>query len=522
MSCCGNNVKESVVVVEPQQEASSRVDVAHSKVESRLNEDQKNAKVKPPKETYRQGGAGERATETDADRSSIRGGHAISGGVASSSGSSSNNNNSIIMSSKAARDSSQSLMGSSLKEAWTLLVADHPETVEANEIQRAIELSLLDCALVVHSHSSAEHQRQQHQSVVTVDDPHQVLGLSPNGDATLEQIKTAYRKRVLETHPDKPGGCRHEFARVVAAYRSLLATANHHHHHRQNRNTSDGASVLTTTRMDDSLEQNHKYTTTAKSLKSTAHWDASLKGHWDLVRELFANHDASVDEIAARQQAVRSVLELRPKEAGASNRNERHERIRNSCFYLSLAVSYLNGIGALMCPPFETATTTKGRSMDGALSRDDEQDMLRATDDALISHTALQLKRTIEAAVIKAHPEWARAGLVGEEVQAFSDFLVYTLESDTILRDWAVAIFDETSGFVDVYKGRDYGGGDNNNNNNSTEEDDWARRSNTLTLRYVPGHYQPLLPLMTRPSLDEILITLDKEGVFYVVTDGSA
>jgi len=507
MTCCGNNVKESVVVAEPQ-EASSRVDVANSKGESRLDEGEKNKEEKPPKESHSKGTA-ERATETDSDRSSIRG-HPTSGVVASSSGSKINNSNSIIMSSRAARDSSQSLMGSSLKEAWTLLVADHPETVEANEIQRAIELSLLDCALVVHSHNA------QHQSVIIVDDPHQVLGLSPDGDTTLAQIKTAYRKRVLETHPDKPGGCRHEFARVVAAYRSLLATANHHHHHRQNRNTSDGASVLTTTRMDDSLEQNHKYTTTAKSLKSTAHWDASLKGHWDLVRELFANHDASVDEIAARQQAVRSVLELRPKEAGASNRNERHERIRNSCFYLSLTVSYLNGIGALMCPPFETSTT-KGR---GA-PRDDEQEMLRATDGALISHTALQLKRTIEAAVIKAHPEWARAGLVGEEVQAFSDFLVYTLESDTILRDWAVAIFDETSGFVDVYKGRDYGG-DNNNNNNSTEEDDWARRSNTLTLRYVPGHYQPLLPLMTRPSLDEILITLDKEGVFYVVTDGSA
>ena len=105
-------------------------------------------------------------------------------------------------------------------------------------------------------------------------------------------------------------------------------------------------------------------------------------------------------------------------------------------------------------------------------------------------------------------------------MQAFSDFLVYTLESDTILSDWAVAIFDETSGFVDVYKGHDYGGGDCNG---GRSEDDWSEcRSNTLTLRFVPGHYQPLLPLKTRPTLDEILTVLDKEGVMYVVTDGSA
>ena len=40
---------------------------------------------------------------------------------------------------------------------------------------------------------------------------------------------------------------------------------------------------------------------------------------------------------------------------------------------------------------------------------------------------ALALKRTIEASVVLAHPEWMENGFAGEEVQAFSDFLVYAL-----------------------------------------------------------------------------------------------
>ena len=239
------------------------------------------------------------------------------------------------------------------------------------------------------------------------------------------------------------------------------------------------------------------------ALKTTAHWDAELKGHKDLVSELFASHKANLDENIAKQHQVRHVLGLNYKEAGSSNVNEKQERIRNSCFYLSLAVSYLSGIGALMM--WDTSIGVE----------DNNNEVMRAADQALISQTALQLKRTIEGAVIQAHPEWARAGLVGEEVQAFSDFLVYTLESETILTDWAVAIFDETSSFVDVYKGCKYG---------SNKRDDWAQRANTLTLRFVPGHYQPLLPEQAdkRPSLDEILTTLDLEGIFYVVTDGAS
>lgn len=99
------------------------------------------------------------------------------------------------------------------------------------------------------------------------------------------------------------------------------------------------------------------------------------------------------------------------------------------------------------------------------------------------------------------------------QVQAFSDFLVYILESKTIISDWSVVVFDTASGFVDIYKGQNY------------KEDESYSASNTLTLRFVPGHYQPLVAAMpdsTRPTLKQIISVLDECGVIYVVTDGAA
>jgi hypothetical protein len=78
-------------------------------------------------------------------------------------------------------------------------------------------------------------------------------------------------------------------------------------------------------------------------------------------------------------------------------------------------------------------------------------------------------------------------------------------------------VFDTCSGFCEVYKGKGY-----------TEQDGVAEHyaaSNTITIRYVSGHYQPLISSSSqscRPSLKRILTALDKLGVLYVVTDGKA
>ena len=386
-------------------------------------------------------------------------------------------------------------MSTCLRAAWTELQTNNPQLLEERELQRALELSLLDYALVPITTGSS-HSNKQGKAAPN---PVEILGLSTATSTSVEHVKRAYRKRSLETHPDK-GGNPDDFALVAWSYRTLLAKAMHR--------PSDTASLMSAS------SSTGLFTSTGastKTLKTTAHWDEALKAHKDLVTELFADSNAQ-NQAVAKQHRVRDCLRLYHQEAGSSNLNEKQERIQNSCFYLSLAVSYLSGIGALMTDSFDGA--------DG----DDEsyRQFLQTADQGLIGQTALQLKRTIEGAVLQAHPEWAAAGLVGEEVQAFSDFLVYQLQSKTsLLRDCAVAIFDETSGFVDVYKGAGY-----SDTNSTDPSQDWVERAHTLTLRYTPGHYQPLLPKNpqnnTRPSLKEILRTLDLENVFYVVTDGNS
>jgi len=213
---------------------------------------------------------------------------------------------------------------------------------------------------------------------------------------------------------------------------------------------------------------------------------------------LYTASDQNIEENIQRQHFALETLGLSNKDAGSQTYNERQELISNSCFYLSLAVSYLCGINALAVWDAKSLTDIE----------EDDRLLLEAADKTLIHQTALQLKRVIEAAVLANHPEWAAGGMVGESVQAFSDFLVYILESGSLVADWAVVIFDSVSGFVDVYKGQHY-----------NEE-----ASNTLTLRYIPGHYQPLVvtPDSTRPTLSQIIQVLDESSVVYVITDGTS
>ena len=343
-----------------------------------------------------------------------------------------------------------------------------------------------------------------------------------------------------------------------------------------------------------------------------------LKDHRELVHDLFAKHNnkrssknnvtgtnsssdgKTTNAITTLQQSITNQtmamaeMKLVPIEAGANNINEQKQTIQNNCFYLSLAASYLSGVGAFDNVLESTITTTATTSVrdnttttannhittdngvDHGSSSDSTIAVLDKRQKVITMNLALQLKRAIESAVLLVHPDWAKSGMVGEEVQAFSDFLVYALDSNSVLGHWAIAVFDEASGFVDVYRGRHYGKiypptkkrilSSNNNNNSSSSSNNAARvrwsykdcnetikRGNTLTLRYIPGHYQPLLPEMVtnkvkfdkqalsssiemnntashigdhlrsnRPTLEDILSTLDKWNVLHCVTDGRA
>ena len=281
----------------------------------------------------------------------------------------------------------------------------------------------------------------------------------------------------MNQHPDKGGDAR-RFEEIAGAYRSLLSSS------------------VPSSLMKRDIQDTPRLT--------TATCDRELQDHRRLVNDLFQADGMDLEACVNKQLRALDMLGLTFKDAGAINRNERNEIIHNSCFYLSLATSYLWGIGALSFQPDGVDNSFLGSRM---FSNEKDEDEL------LVGETALQLKRAIEAAVVKAHPEWVLQGMVGEEVQAFSDFLVYTLDSHTSLSDWAVIVFDATSGFCDIYKGRNY------------EKQPLAMQANTITLRYIPGHYQPLIPstsLSRRPTLDDITTTLDDLGVFYVVTDGNS
>lgn len=53
--------------------------------------------------------------------------------------------------------------------------------------------------------------------------PYEILGIQTN--ATEFDIRQAYKRRLLETHPDKPHGSRSAFDSVHAAYNELTAPA---------------------------------------------------------------------------------------------------------------------------------------------------------------------------------------------------------------------------------------------------------------------------------------------------------
>jgi len=356
-------------------------------------------------------------------------------------------------------------LGRSISKTFTELSKEDPNQMEEEAIQRAMELSMLDVALVHTNHyPNNRKQKQQHQL------PHDILGVAENACPT--EIKTAYRRLARLHHPDK-GGEANRFEEIARAYRSLLS------------------SLVPSTFMKTAFQEIVCLT--------TATCDRELQDHRRLVNDLFQADGMDLEACVTKQLRALGLLGLTFRDAGAINRNERNEIIHNSCFYLSLATSYLWGIGALS---FHDTNEESGK---GLIEK--EEDVL------LVGDTALLLKRTIEAAVVKAHPEWVLRGMVGEEVQAFSDFLVYTLDSQTLLSDWAIVVFDATSGFCDIYKGRNY------ENQKSTMQ------SNTITLRYIPGHYQPLVPFTSfarRPALNDITTALDDLEVFYVVTDGNS
>lgn len=265
-------------------------------------------------------------------------------------------------------------------------------------------------------------------------------------EASDAQVMSAYRRKALAAHPDKDGDAQ-RFRQIQWAKELLLR------------------------------ETPRSPTEPRRALVNHAPGkEVELKDHRALVRAKFEEDGVDLAGCVARQSRALEALGLRTREVGSTNKDEKGKLMYNQCFYLSLACSYLGG----------TADAAK--------------------DD--IQETALQLKRVIEAAVLATHPDWA-GNRVGEDVQAFSDFLFFVLGSHALLSEFSVAVCDSCSGFVEFYTGRAFPEA-------GREEE---QRSNFLTILYVPGHYQALVATGRRPTLAEFERSLEAYGVRYVQTN---
>lgn len=334
-------------------------------------------------------------------------------------------------------------LAGSLAETLDFLKREHPEDVEAGQMRLAVERSLLDCAVTLAAARGGP---------LAVEAPEKVLGVSKG--ARPEVVRAAYREKAKAIHPDK-GGDAMEFCRLQQAYRSLTGKSTDTEYE------ASGAPHLALT-----------CNTVAK--------DFELREHRSLVERWFQQHGEDLAQHVRKQDRSLEALALEVCDVGSVNHNEQGEVMRNQCFYLSLARSYLRGHGY------------KKQELES---------------------TALHFKRVVEAAVLASHPDWG-GNRVGEDVQAFSDFLFFVLDSNALVAELAVAIFDSVSGGVEIYRGSQYPGPDK----------EPEQRANLLVLKYVPGHYQALVPqarlgATAGPTLAELQQRLDEYAVLYFVTN---
>ena len=91
------------------------------------------------------------------------------------------------------RRADRSGLRASLAETWEHVQRSQPEQAESDMLARAIEISLLDFALQLHD------ARQP----APAEDPRRVLGLPPH--AAAAEVRQAYRRLALQSHPDRGG-----------------------------------------------------------------------------------------------------------------------------------------------------------------------------------------------------------------------------------------------------------------------------------------------------------------------------
>lgn len=124
------------------------------------------------------------------------------------------------------------------------------------------------------------------------------------------------------------------------------------------------------------------------------------------------------DDLATKEPGLHAVLnELGAElvECGATSAARNQPWQQNQCLYLSLAA-------ALAGAPEE------------------------------LHDLAHELRITIEAAVRAARLNWAARDLLGEEIGAFADFLIWGLQATPRLKGRAVAVYDARTGTCEIFR----------------------------------------------------------------------
>ena len=146
-------------------------------------------------------------------------------------------------------------------------------------------------------------------------------------------------------------------------------------------------------------------------------------------------------------------------ECGATSVSAEGQVAYNQCFYLALAAS--------VAAPQENRATL-----------------------------AAELRDQIEGAVRAARPQWDAEDLIGEEVGAFADFLIWGLQAAPRLRGKAVAVYNEQLGTCEVIRSPHHAN----------------RRSVTIAVWYASprpgqlGHYTWLRYASPETTLGQVLV----------------
>ncbi|KAL7524929.1 hypothetical protein ACHAXR_003414 [Thalassiosira sp. AJA248-18] len=274
--------------------------------------------------------------------------------------------------------------------------------------------------------SQSKPHEDDYDNVTTISNasknPYCVLGISQS--ASPKEIYTSYKHRMRET--ERRGGSDKAFVDVGNAYRRIKADMKRQEARKERRSSNKKS------KRNKQHHQSPESDEESDAVSRRENIESRWKDHSQLVHQLFDNDNSkksskrnisSNSSVSSRGQvttllnSVQSQSEalaemnLVPIEAGAANINEQNQTIQNSCFYLSLAASYLSGVGAFAEDPTAVYYLNTRNSNQSVATVEMEIATLPSNEKQLTMNLALQLKRAIEAVVLLVHPDWAKSGV---------------------------------------------------------------------------------------------------------------